>query len=72
MTGLEWSQVDLARAGEKRSRGRKFEISAGTMRRYAHVSADHMAEYAERLARPRIVSDANLAHGRETTERSAS
>ena len=33
------------------------------VRRYAHLSADHLADYAERLARPRVVQGTNLAQG---------
>ena len=33
------------------------------VRRYAHLSVDHLADYAERLARPRVVQDTNLAQG---------
>lgn len=38
--------------------------SVGMVRRYAHLAADHLAEYAERLARPRMVQRAgtNLVH----------
>ncbi len=38
--------------------------SASMVRRYAHFAADHLAEYAERLARPRMVQRAgtNLVH----------
>jgi hypothetical protein len=31
------------------------------VRRYAHLSAEHLADYAERLARPRVVLGTNLA-----------
>ena len=32
------------------------------VRRYAHLGGDHLAEYAERLSRPRVVEGTNLAH----------
>ncbi len=32
--------------------------SAEMVRRYAHLAADHLAQYAERLARPRMVQGA--------------
>jgi len=42
--------------------------SASMVRRYAHLAADHLAAYAERLARPRMVQRActNLVHKLET------
>ena len=42
--------------------------SASMVRRYAHLAADHLAAYAERLARPRMVQGAgtNLVHKLET------
>jgi integrase len=39
--------------------------------RYAHLSPDHLAKFAERLSRPRAVSGTNLAHdegGKEVKE----
>ncbi len=38
--------------------------SADMVRRYAHLAADHLAEYAERLSRPRAVGGTKLAHRR--------
>jgi integrase len=32
------------------------------VRRYAHLGGDQLAEYAERLSRPRVVEGTNLAH----------
>ncbi len=46
--------------------------SADMVRRYAHLAPDHLAEFAERLSRPRTVSGTNLAHdesGKEVRER---
>lgn len=46
--------------------------SADMVRRYAHLAPDHLAEFAERLSRPRAVSGTNLAHdegGKEVRER---
>lgn len=37
--------------------------SVEMVRRYAHLAPDHLAEYAERLSRPRAVRDTNLTHG---------
>ena len=42
------------------------------VQRYAHLSTDHLAEHAERLARPHIVKGTNLAQGRETKEKKGS
>ncbi len=36
--------------------------SADMVRRYAHLAPDHLAEFAERLSRPRAIGDTNLAH----------
>ncbi len=46
--------------------------SADMVRRYAHLSPDHLAEFAERLSQPRAVGGTNLAHrqgGKEVRER---
>jgi integrase len=46
--------------------------SADMVRRYAHLAPDHLAEFAERLSRPRAVRGTNLAHdkgGKEVRER---
>jgi len=46
--------------------------SADMVRRYAHLAPDHLAEFAERLSRPRAIGGANLAHdegGKEVEER---
>ncbi len=32
------------------------------VRRYAHLAVDHLAEYAEKIARPRVIRDTNLTH----------
>ncbi len=37
--------------------------SADMVRRYAHLAVEHLAEYAERIARPRVIRDTNLTHG---------
>ena len=37
--------------------------SADMVRRYAHLAVDHLAEYAEKIARPRVIRDTNLTHG---------
>ena len=42
--------------------------SAEMVRRYAHLAAEQLAEYADRLARPRAVGGTNLAHGRRGKE----
>ena len=42
--------------------------SADMVRRYAHLAADHLAEYAERLSRPRAVGGTKLAHRRREKE----
>lgn len=36
---------------------------ASMVRRYAHLAADHLAEYAEKLARPRMVQNAGTNAG---------
>jgi integrase len=36
--------------------------SADMVRRYAHLAPEHLAEFAERLSRPRAVRGTNLAH----------
>jgi len=36
--------------------------SADMVRRYAHLAPDHLAEFAERLSRPRAIGGTNLAH----------
>lgn len=33
------------------------------VRRYAHLSAEHLAAYAENISRPRVVPGTNLAQG---------
>ena len=46
--------------------------SADMVRRYAHLAPDHLAEFAERLSRPRAIGGTNLAHengGKEVEER---
>jgi integrase len=42
--------------------------SAEMVRRYAHLAADQLAEYADRLARPRAIGGTILAHGRRRKE----
>ncbi len=42
--------------------------SAEMVRRYAHLASDHLAEYADRLARPRAIGGTNLAHQRTGKE----
>jgi integrase len=37
--------------------------SALMVRRYAHLSAEHLAAYAEKIGRPRVIQGTNLAHG---------
>lgn len=32
------------------------------LRRYAHMAADHLTEYAEQLTWPRAIESTNLAH----------
>lgn len=46
--------------------------SVEMVQRYAHLNADHLAEFAERLARPRVVPGTKLAHGQETKEQTGS
>jgi integrase len=36
--------------------------SAEMVRRYVHLAFDHLAEYADRIARPRAIGGTNLAH----------
>ena len=36
--------------------------SADMVRRYAHLAVDHLAEYAEKIARPRVIRGTNLTH----------
>ncbi len=46
--------------------------SADMVRRYAHLAPEHLAEFAERLSRPRAIGGTNLAHdkgGKEVRER---
>jgi len=46
--------------------------SADMVRRYAHLATSHLAEFAERLSRPRAIGGTNLAHdkgGKEVRER---
>jgi len=38
------------------------------VRRYAHLSAEHLAPYAERISRPRVVRGTNLAQSTESLE----
>jgi hypothetical protein len=38
------------------------------VRRYAHLAAEHLSEYADRLARPRAIGGTNLAHPRHGKE----
>ncbi len=42
--------------------------SADMVRRYAHLAADHLAEYAEQLTRPRTIGGTKLAHRRREKE----
>ena len=42
--------------------------SADMVRRYAHLAPDHLAEFAERLSRPRAIAGTNLAHGTNDKE----
>jgi len=42
------------------------------VRRYAHLAPEHLAEFAERLSRPRAIESTKLAHdegGKEVKER---
>ena len=46
--------------------------SVDMVRRYAHLAPDHLAEFAERLSRPRTTEGTNLAHdkvGKEVKKR---
>ncbi len=38
------------------------------VRRYAHLNAEHLAEYAEKLSKPRIVRGTKLAHAVDNSE----
>jgi len=38
------------------------------VRRYAHLAPEHLAEFAERLSRPRAVGGTNLAHDKGDKE----
>ncbi len=44
--------------------------TAEMVRRYAHLAPEHLAEYAEKLAKPRVVENTgtNLAHGDNETK----
>jgi len=44
--------------------------TAELVRRYAHLAPEHLPEYAEKLAKPRVVENAgtNLAHGDTETK----
>jgi integrase len=42
--------------------------SADMVRRYAHLAPDHLAEFAERLSRPRAIAGTNLAHDKRDKE----
>ncbi len=37
--------------------------TASMVRRYARLSAEHLARFAEKISRPRVVSGTNLAQG---------
>jgi len=42
------------------------------VRRYAHLAPEHLAEFAERLSRPRAIEGTKMAHdntGKEVSER---
>jgi integrase len=45
--------------------------TAEMVRRYAHLAPEHLAEYAEKLAKPRVVdiTGTNLAQGKNGTEK---
>ena len=49
--------------------GRVFQM-AEMVRRYAHLAPEHLAEYAEKLAKPRVVdnSGTNLAQEKNGTK----
>jgi hypothetical protein len=38
------------------------------VRRYAHLASDHLAEFAERLSRPRAIEGTKLAHDKGDKE----
>jgi integrase len=38
------------------------------VRRYAHFNVEHLADYAEKLSRPRVVRGTNLAHAVDNSE----
>lgn len=42
--------------------------STEMVRRYAHLSVEHLAPYAERIGRPRVVSGTKLAHAPESKD----
>ena len=42
--------------------------SADMVRRYAHLAPDHLAEFAERLSRPRAIEGTKLAHDKSNKE----
>lgn len=42
--------------------------STEMVRRYAHLSVEHLAPYAEKIGRPRVVSGTKLAHQVESSE----
>jgi len=42
--------------------------SAEMVRRYAHLSVEHLVEYAERIAKPRVVQGTNLAQAPDCKE----
>jgi integrase len=42
--------------------------SADMVRRYAHLAPDHLAEFAERLSRPRAIAGTKLAHQQDDKE----
>jgi hypothetical protein len=38
------------------------------VRRYAHLAPDHLAEFAERLSRPRAIGGTKMAHRQDDKE----
>jgi integrase len=42
--------------------------SADMVRRYAHLAPERLAEFAERLSRPRAITGTNLAHDKSNKE----
>ena len=42
--------------------------SAEMVRRYAHLAAEHLSEYADRLTHPRAIGGTKLAHQRHGKE----